>query len=47
MMLHGLNKFTSRLDGEDPRLKQQPGLRNKTLQLVVEPCFDLIVGINP
>lgn len=51
-MFNALNRFISRLDGEDPRQKQQQGLfgfqvlRNVNLQLAVEPWFDFIVGIN-
>lgn len=54
-MFNALNRFISRLDGEDPRQKhhhQQQGLfgfqvlRNTNLQLAVEPWFDFIVGIN-
>lgn len=51
-MFNALNRFISRLDGEDPRQKQQQGLfgfqvlRNANLQLAVDPWFDFIVGIN-
>lgn len=51
-MFNALNRFISRLDGEDPRQKQQQGLfgfqvlRNVNIQLAVEPWFDFIVGIN-
>lgn len=51
-MFNALNRFISRLDGEDPRQKQQQGLfgfqvlRNTNLQLAIEPWFDFIVGIN-
>lgn len=57
-MFNALNRFISRLDGEDPRQKQhhhqnqQQGLfgfqvlRNANAQLAVEPWFDFIVGIN-
>lgn len=53
-MFNALNRFISRLDGEDPRQKQQHQqnlfgfqvLRNTNLQLAVEPWFDFIVGIN-
>lgn len=52
-MFNALNRFMSRLDGEDPRQKQhQQGLsgfqvlRNANLQLAIEPWFDFVVGIN-
>ncbi|POS80864.1 golgi reassembly stacking protein [Diaporthe helianthi] len=52
-MFNALNRFMSRLDGEDPRQKQhQQGLfgfqvlRNTNLQLAIEPWFDFVVGIN-
>lgn len=52
-MFNALNRFISRLDGDDPRQKQQQQglfgfqvLRNTDLQLAVEPWFDFIVGIN-
>lgn len=52
-MFNALNRFMSRLDGEDPRQKQhQQGLfgfqvlRNANLQLQIEPWFDFVVGIN-
>lgn len=52
-MFNALNRFISRLDGDDPRQKQQQQglfgfqvLRNTNLQLTVEPWFDFIVGIN-
>lgn len=53
-MFNALNRFISRLDGEDPRLRQQQQqglfgfqvLRNSNLQLAIEPWFDFIVGIN-
>ncbi|KAF3762468.1 hypothetical protein M406DRAFT_63371 [Cryphonectria parasitica EP155] len=51
-MFNALNRFISRLDGEDPRQKQQQGLfgfqvlRNANQQLAIEPWFDFIVGIN-
>lgn len=41
-----INSYTASF-GEDPRQKQQHGLRNTTLQVVVEPCFDFIIGIDP
>lgn len=51
-MFNALNRFISRLDGDDPRQKPQQGLfgfqvlRNTNLLLTVEPWFDFIVGIN-
>lgn len=52
-MFNALNRFMSRLDGEDPRQKpHQQGLfgfqvlRNANLQLAIEPWFDFVVGIN-
>ena len=52
-MFNALNRFMSRLDGEDPRQKQpQQGLfgfqvlRNANLQLAIEPWFDFVAGIN-
>ncbi|PSR97475.1 GRASP55/65 PDZ-like domain-domain-containing protein [Coniella lustricola] len=51
-MFTALNRFISRLDGDDPRQKQQQGhsgfqvLRNDNQQLHIEPWFDFIVGIN-
>ncbi|KUI66680.1 hypothetical protein VM1G_01594 [Cytospora mali] len=53
-MFNALNRFISRLDGEDPRQRQQQQqnlfgfqvLRNTNLQLAVDPWFDYIVGIN-
>lgn len=51
-MFNALNRFISRLDGEDPRAKQQQGLfgfqvlRNTNKQLAIDPWFDFIVGIN-
>lgn len=51
-MFNALNRFISRLDGDDPRQKQQQGhfgfqvLRSTNLQLAIEPWFDFIVGIN-
>lgn len=54
-MFNALNRFISRLDGEDPRLRQQQQqqglfgfqvLRNSNAQLAIEPWFDFIVGIN-
>lgn len=52
-MFNALNRFISRLDGEDPRAKQQQQglfgfqvLRNSNKQLAIDPWFDFIVGIN-
>ncbi|KAJ4414259.1 hypothetical protein N0V82_008041 [Gnomoniopsis sp. IMI 355080] len=52
-MFNALNRFISRLDGEDPRAKQQQQglfgfqvLRNTNKQLAIDPWFDFIVGIN-
>jgi hypothetical protein len=52
-MFNALNRFISRLDGDDPRNKQSNHsgfgfqvLRNTNLELAIEPWFDYIVGIN-
>lgn len=53
-MFNALNRFISRLDGEDPRQKHNHQqnlfgfqvLRNTNLELAIEPWFDFIVGIN-
>lgn len=54
-MFNALNRFISRLDGEDPRQRQHQHqqslfgfqvLRNTNLELAIEPWFDFIVGIN-
>ncbi|CZT47307.1 related to GRH1-Yeast (GR)ASP65 (H)omologue [Rhynchosporium secalis] len=51
-MFNALNRFISRLDSDAPPQRSDHGafgfqvLRNKTLELAIEPWFDFIVGIN-
>ncbi|QPH01020.1 hypothetical protein C2857_005209 [Epichloe festucae Fl1] len=51
-MFNALNRFMSRLDGDQPQRRNEQGsygfqvLRNTNLELAVEPWFDFIVGIN-
>lgn len=52
-MFNALNRFMSRLDGQQPtQQNNQQGsfgfqvLRNTNLELNVEPWFDFIIGIN-
>ncbi|KAG5942743.1 hypothetical protein E4U53_007178 [Claviceps sorghi] len=51
-MFNALNRFMSRLDGDQPQRRNDHGsygfqvLRNTNLELAVEPWFDFIVGIN-
>ncbi|KAL9942933.1 hypothetical protein D7B24_000501 [Verticillium nonalfalfae] len=51
-MFSALNRFMSRLDGEQPTQQSRGGsfgfqvLRNTNLELSVEPWFDFIIGIN-
>ncbi|KAG6025181.1 hypothetical protein E4U41_001595 [Claviceps citrina] len=51
-MFHALNRFMSRLDGDQAQRRNEHGshgfqvLRNTNLELAVEPWFDFIVGIN-
>lgn len=52
IMFNALNRFISRLDSDAPQQRSDHGafgfqvLRNKTVELAVEPWFDFIVGIN-
>ncbi|EKD19214.1 uncharacterized protein L3040_009346 [Drepanopeziza brunnea f. sp. 'multigermtubi'] len=51
-MFNALNRFISRLDSDAPAQRSDHNafgfqvLRNKTLELAIEPWFDFIVGIN-
>ncbi|KAF4782516.1 GRASP55/65 family protein [Colletotrichum scovillei] len=51
-MFNALNRFMSRLDGQQPTQQNNQGsfgfqvLRNTNLELNVEPWFDFIIGIN-
>jgi hypothetical protein len=51
-MFNALNRFISRLDSDSPSQNSNHGafgfqvLRNKSLELAIEPWFDFIVGIN-
>ncbi|KAL2756826.1 hypothetical protein ACRALDRAFT_2082456, partial [Sodiomyces alcalophilus JCM 7366] len=51
-MFNALNRFMSRLDGEQPTQRNSEGsfgfqvLRNTNLELQIEPWFDFIIGIN-
>lgn len=51
-MFSALNRFMSRLDGEQPTQQSRGGsfgfqvLRNTNLELSIEPWFDFIIGIN-
>ncbi|KAM0329814.1 hypothetical protein ACHAQA_003978 [Verticillium albo-atrum] len=51
-MFSALNRFMSRLDGEQPTQQSRGGsfgfqvLRNTDLELRIEPWFDFIIGIN-
>ncbi|KAG5926401.1 hypothetical protein E4U42_003348 [Claviceps africana] len=51
-MFNALNRFMSRLDGDQSQRRNDHGsygfqvLRNTNLELAVEPWFDFIVGIN-
>ncbi|KAK2612442.1 hypothetical protein QQS21_001546 [Conoideocrella luteorostrata] len=51
-MFNALNRFMSRLDGDQPQRRNERGsfgfqvLRNTNLELAIEPWFDFIVGIN-
>ncbi|KOS18967.1 Uncharacterized protein ESCO_000847 [Escovopsis weberi] len=53
-MFNALNRFMSRLDGDAPQQRQHDrdgsfgfqALRNSSLELLIEPWFDFIVGIN-
>jgi hypothetical protein len=51
-MFNALNRFISRLDADSPAQSSNHGafgfqvLRNKSLELGIEPWFDFIVGIN-
>lgn len=51
-MFNALNRFMSRLDGDQPQRRNEQGsygfqvLRNTNLELAAEPWFDFIVGIN-
>lgn len=52
-MFNALNRFMSRLDGQQPtQQNNREGsfgfqvLRNTNLELNVEPWFDFIIGIN-
>lgn len=51
-MFNALNRFISRLDSDSPAPNSNYGaygfqvLRNKNVDLVIEPWFDFIVGIN-
>lgn len=51
-MFNALNRFMSRLDGDQPTQHNREGsfgfqvLRNTNLDLQVEPWFDFIIGIN-
>ena len=51
-MFNALNRFISRLDSDAPQQRSDHGafgfqvLRNKTLELAIEPWFDFVVGIN-
>ncbi|KAG4426645.1 hypothetical protein IFR04_000076 [Cadophora malorum] len=51
-MFNALNRFISRLDSDAPQQRSDHGafgfqvLRNKTIELAIEPWFDFIVGIN-
>ena len=51
-MFNALNRFISRLDSDGPVQSRDQGgfgfqvLRNKSLELAIEPWFDFIVGIN-
>ena len=52
IMFNALNRFISRLDSDSPSQNSNHGafgfqvLRNKSLELAIEPWFDFIVGIN-
>ncbi|KAG5953766.1 hypothetical protein E4U13_002968 [Claviceps humidiphila] len=51
-MFNALNRFMSRLDGDQSQRRNEHGshgfqvLRNTNLELAIEPWFDFIVGIN-
>lgn len=53
-MFNALNRFISRLDSDSPAHQNANNhgafgfqvLRNKNLDLAVEPFFDFVVGIN-
>ncbi|PBP27287.1 GRASP55/65 family protein [Diplocarpon rosae] len=51
-MFNALNRFISRLDSDAPSQRSDHNafgfqvLRNKTIELAIEPWFDFIVGIN-
>lgn len=52
-MFNALNRFISRLDGDAPAHQHSRGgeygfqvLRNTNLELLIEPWYDFIVGIN-
>src|ERR1700712_2923275 len=51
-MFNALNRFISRLDSDSPAQNSGHGafgfqvLRNKNLELGIDPWFDFIVGIN-
>jgi hypothetical protein len=52
IMFNALNRFIARLDSDSPAPAYNHGafgfqvLRNKNLELAIEPWFDFIVGIN-
>ncbi|KAH7359053.1 GRASP55/65 family protein [Plectosphaerella cucumerina] len=51
-MFNALNRYLSRLDGEQPTQRNRDGsfgfqvLRNTNLELQIEPWFEFIIGIN-
>jgi len=51
-MFNALNRFISRLDSDTSAQNRDQGgfgfqvLRNKSLELAIEPWFDFVVGIN-
>lgn len=53
-MFGALNRFISRLDSESPSQSSKDGerafgfqvLRNKNLEIAIEPWYDFIIGIN-
>ena len=52
-MFGALNRFISRLDSDSPSPSSRDGhafgfqvLRNKNLEIAIEPWYDFIVGIN-
>lgn len=53
-MFGALNRFISRLDSDSPSQSSRDGhgaygfqvLRNKNLEIAIEPWYDFIIGIN-